>query len=273
MNNKTLLIIVIALVLVFIPIGVYIFQFSERPLSSNPADWAQFGDYVGGLLNPILSAAAFFLLLVTISQNDKALKQNDLALKHNAEELALTREELRNAAQAQIQQAEIDQTNLNDRRLSESEQRFLDTIETLSNEVIGITERKYMKLAENHTAVSLRELITKADYSKYIVIAMPTNRSGKLELQKYFFYLLGKLKSLILEIESGTGLETHPNKDQIIKRTIARKGQYIKRIIDVLKTLEVENLTNSNLPQEILYLDNDPECKIFIEELELLISF
>lgn len=49
--------------------GVYVYKFgfaSSFTLSNDPAVWGQYGDYIGGLLNPIFSSLAFSGLIVTI---------------------------------------------------------------------------------------------------------------------------------------------------------------------------------------------------------------
>ena len=49
--------------------GVYIYNFGPGQwfkLSSSPADWGVFGDYVGGLLNPFLSFLTFIGIIVTV---------------------------------------------------------------------------------------------------------------------------------------------------------------------------------------------------------------
>jgi hypothetical protein len=37
------------------PLIAYVSRFSASPLSSNPSDWSDFGNFVGGILNPIVS--------------------------------------------------------------------------------------------------------------------------------------------------------------------------------------------------------------------------
>lgn len=48
--------------------GMYVYKFGSWPitLSNSTEDWARYGDYIGGLLNPILSSLAFSGLVVTI---------------------------------------------------------------------------------------------------------------------------------------------------------------------------------------------------------------
>ena len=264
MNNKSIL--TITLLIVSIPFGFYIYQFNDRPLSYDPGHWAQFGDYIGGLLNPILSAAAFILLLKTIAQNDEALKLN-------AEELALTRAELQKSAQAQIQQTEIDKINLSDRRNSESQQRYSNYIDSLRDEIIGITELKQMKLAVDYSPISLRDLISQSSNNRSTVIDYSRDAQDREHLSLHFIYVLSKLKSIIEAIQNGGGLDGNPNKDQIIKHKMAKCGQFLKRTVTVLKLIVVQEITSTGDTQETLYLDSDPKCKEAIKNLEDLFVF
>lgn len=76
-------------------VGAYLIYFGLI-LGQNPAKdadkWGQFGDFVGGLLNPIVAFAAFFWLTESV--------------KLQKEELAATRAELKTAAGAQQQMAD-----------------------------------------------------------------------------------------------------------------------------------------------------------------------
>lgn len=60
-----IIVIIITLILLFsiLPTIFYIFFFHNIPISENPSDWGVFGDYIGGLSNPII---AFFNLIATI---------------------------------------------------------------------------------------------------------------------------------------------------------------------------------------------------------------
>ncbi len=53
----------IALLLIGSPIYFYVKDFHQFPRSTNPSDWGTFGDFFGGILNPIIS---FLTLIVTI---------------------------------------------------------------------------------------------------------------------------------------------------------------------------------------------------------------
>lgn len=89
---------------IFIKIIVYIicailfvyflkFVFEIPVLSDDKGDWGTFGDYMGGVLNPIFAFASFMALLYTI--------------KLQLEELQATREELKRSADAQETQLKI----------------------------------------------------------------------------------------------------------------------------------------------------------------------
>lgn len=72
---------------------LYAYNFAY-PLSEDQAIWGSFGDFLGGVLNPLLSLLALIALLLTVF-----LQSDELRLSR--EELSLTREELRKSAEAQ----------------------------------------------------------------------------------------------------------------------------------------------------------------------------
>jgi putative phage abortive infection protein len=49
-------------------IGLYLYRF-RGGLSARPEDWGVFGDYLGGVLNPILAFASFMVVLVSLYEN------------------------------------------------------------------------------------------------------------------------------------------------------------------------------------------------------------
>ncbi|MGB6327420.1 MAG: hypothetical protein WBF48_00715 [Halarcobacter sp.] len=94
--------------IVFIKIGAffivlafvfYFINFGFQGLSNDQEVWAQFGDYFGGVLNPVFAFLAFIALLITINLQNKALTQSK-------EELELTRKELEKSTKAQEAQSE-----------------------------------------------------------------------------------------------------------------------------------------------------------------------
>lgn len=85
-------------------------------LDSIRAAWGQFGDFFGGVLNPILGFVSLILILHSLKQNKDALAQgadalhlSKVALELNAQELRLSRDEAKRAADA----LEANRENLN----------------------------------------------------------------------------------------------------------------------------------------------------------------
>jgi len=63
-RNKNLLIIglTVLFIILFSPILFYFLNFWKNPVSENPSDWGVFGDYIGGVLNPVISLISLVLL-------------------------------------------------------------------------------------------------------------------------------------------------------------------------------------------------------------------
>ncbi|PPK71756.1 putative phage abortive infection protein [Methylobacter tundripaludum] len=87
------IVVVIASLVVAIVFWNYFSHFNDSPFSGK-ADAGQFGDYIGGTLNPILSFLSLIALLWTIG-----IQTKELELTRN--ELDLTRKELSRSASAQ----------------------------------------------------------------------------------------------------------------------------------------------------------------------------
>lgn len=98
MRPKTLLVFIIGVtaLMIFIVVGSYFFNFSEFPISKDTQVWGSFGDYYGGILNPILSILNLGVLVYItfqISDIDNRRTEQELlvqrqialfALKHDA---------------------------------------------------------------------------------------------------------------------------------------------------------------------------------------------
>lgn len=88
-------------------VAAYAIAFVQNGWSKNPDAWGQLGDYIGGLLNPLVAGFALMALVVSV-RLQKA-------------ELAATREELKNSRLAMQEQA----TTAEQQR---REQRFFDLL-------------------------------------------------------------------------------------------------------------------------------------------------
>ncbi len=145
-NSKILAFIGLVIIII---IGFYIFKFGGRPFSEKTADWGAFGDYLGGVLNPIIAGAGLILLLRTLSQNAEALKQNEKSLKQakkmikqgnkvikqNAVELIETRGEVRQAREAQERLAEIERINLERKEIESNVLLYNKNIESIRKHI------------------------------------------------------------------------------------------------------------------------------------------
>lgn len=72
---------------------------------SSQSSWGQFGDYVGGTLNPILSFLSLIALLLTVVLQIRQLEIAHEQLENSKDELEATREELKKSSAAQQQTA------------------------------------------------------------------------------------------------------------------------------------------------------------------------
>lgn len=63
-NQRHLLrnIIIVGIICILVPILLFIYNFKGQQLSANISDWGVFGDFMGGILNPILSLLSLALL-------------------------------------------------------------------------------------------------------------------------------------------------------------------------------------------------------------------
>jgi hypothetical protein len=74
-------------------LSLYFFNFNG-PLSPQQSTWGEFGDFMGGVVNPIIGLCTVWLLTVS-------LKQNQIALQQARDELGLAREALESAKDMQ----------------------------------------------------------------------------------------------------------------------------------------------------------------------------
>ncbi|MCQ9325659.1 putative phage abortive infection protein [Neisseria dentiae] len=124
----------IFILLMVAPILVlYYDNFGSRELSESPEQWGQFGDYIGGVLNPIFGFATFIALLYTI--------------KLQTEELKATREELARSAKAQenSEQALAEQSKIF--QIQQFESTFFSMLDLLNKLSTHVTNAIPFKLS------------------------------------------------------------------------------------------------------------------------------
>lgn len=124
---------VVAIAFLFL-LAAYVISFGQNGWSTSPDSWGQLGDYVGGLLNPLVAVFALVALVTSV--------------KLQRSELAATREELRASKRVAEEQA---QTMEQQRR----EQRFFDFLNLYQQTLATVdADGKFGKTAFRHWASS-----------------------------------------------------------------------------------------------------------------------
>lgn len=239
-------------------ISSYVFQFHNYGLSDDSSKWAEFGDFIGGTLNPILSLAAFVLLLKTISQNDEALKLN-------SRELELTRKELSDAAKAQIELTKINKQNQEKNKNSEREQRYLNKVDLIKSNLLHETYRRTLYNAEDLKPCSIHDIKNSIMNNTKIVIKVYPDTNLWTRLHD----IVMSIMQLITTIQDEKPLVDHPDKDQIIYAEWLSHIINIKELIYTLSSLDHESPENSVEP----YSNIEPRLTESITQLEMMLGF
>lgn len=129
-----------ALILVGVICGIYISNFGTTQ-SADPAIWGQFGDYIGGVLNPLFALAAFLSALWSI---DLQRRESRAAAEQLAEQTKIAREEL---------------ATLGSERLGEE---FLLVIRDIDQRVSALLETD-ISLPGTSPAVTISQMVAEAD--------------------------------------------------------------------------------------------------------------
>lgn len=104
-----------------LPVLLYIVNFRNSVLAPTASEWGQFGDYVGGLLNPIFGFSSLLALLYTI--------------RIQSQELRLTRLEFEKSVKAQEQMVNEEQNNRRQSLLIQDYLYVSSTVRTLCREL------------------------------------------------------------------------------------------------------------------------------------------
>jgi large-conductance mechanosensitive channel len=79
-NINTKQVIKVICLVVLVVVGFYFFNFNDR-LSEKNEVWGTFGDYFGGILNPVIAAFAFYLIAKTYDLQKRELEATRSLLK------------------------------------------------------------------------------------------------------------------------------------------------------------------------------------------------
>lgn len=85
-----LAVLAVAAIAITAVLSVYASNFASRTLSPGTDAWGQFGDYIGGTLNPLLSFLALIALLITLWIQARSLGTARQQIAHQSEVAALS---------------------------------------------------------------------------------------------------------------------------------------------------------------------------------------
>lgn len=169
----------IAIMVLFILL-VYYFKFGNRELSESPEQWGQFGDYIGGVLNPIFGFATFIALLYTVKLQLDTIKLQRDSIKLQTEELKATREELTRSAKAQenSERALAEQSKIF--QIQQFEATFFSMLDLLNKLSAHVTNTELFRLAFNG---SFNGSFNNGDRSNHLLGGvMPIGYDGKVTI-------------------------------------------------------------------------------------------
>ena len=142
-KHKNIIGLIAFILLPLVTIGFYIRYFYKKDITQSPEIWGQFGDYMGGVINPIFGFISVVLLIYTIRQQQEALSLQ-------REELQATREELARSAKAQ----EASEKALNEQANIFKQQQFEQTFFSMSNQLAKIaTDLLHNNIYNNITII------------------------------------------------------------------------------------------------------------------------
>jgi uncharacterized membrane protein len=109
-NSKKLVIWIVrmvvgAIIAVVFVSGLYFLKF-HGDISTGQDIWGQFGDYLGGTLNPIFGFLGLIVLVLTLALQSRQLELAQIEVENSKQELKATRDALDKSTSAQEQQAQ-----------------------------------------------------------------------------------------------------------------------------------------------------------------------
>ena len=178
-----------ALFLIVSVFGYYGYIFSNFKIDSNVEHFGQFGDFIGGTLNPILAFLSFMALLYTIKiQTDE--------LKLSREELEATRKELEGSRIAQQEQS----VSLKLQNEATKLQIFENTFYSLLSHHNGILEQlTYVNKISDTFYNILGDYSSHYNSLDYENICIKFKNENKGTMKIYFMTLFQLLKFINME--------------------------------------------------------------------------
>ncbi|WP_290518028.1 hypothetical protein [Alcanivorax sp.] len=179
-----------------------------------PGDWGTFGDFLGGISNPLLGFLTIFLLVASLRLQAKELKESTNAVKQSAHELTLTRKIYKNQETLQIRENLRPQVKLELERRIKKCQKILN-----SNLTPSITLRDVIAAKGDISAIrtSLFSTTTTEDIAN-------TSRIFDKKRKTYKVAVSSVVDCLCSQIElSDSDIVIHPE--------VARACEHIQRLV------------------------------------------
>ncbi len=206
-----ILLIIFSLIAIFavIILSVFFYGITQNPKFEDIIKiWADFGDFMGGTLNPILSALSLFGLLFTIYYQNKELEE--------------TRKELKESRIAQQEQSE----SLKLQNGAIEKQIFENTFFSLLKEVNGLLDEFYADEDGSAAYNKIKELSDDGIYLKKEELKNKFNLLNKGVIRNYFMMLYQILK-FIDNSSSNINKKTYSN---IVR---ANSGSFILSLLAI----------------------------------------
>ncbi len=250
--------------LVISVVGFYFLRFGGNPISNNPNDWGPFGDFFGGVLNPIIGGAGLLLLFSTIKQNEKALEQakemieqGQAALELNALEMKASRVELSQATKAQEELARIESENLKHKKILIQQEMYEREVESRIKEINSFLNMKTIHM-ENYGNESKSFMLYFEEHEPVTLIEYEGSISG-LNIMKH---IMSKAISLCDTMTDNDLLIRNPHGQEIIRVKKIELGSFFINLFELTDSLQIsyKKSPNSKLTNERA-VDYDNEYK------------
>ena len=124
--------------------AVYVYTFRNQVIDVNTGTWGTFGDFFGGMLNPVLGFASFIALLYTI--------------RLQSQELAMTREELARSADANEKSGRALVEQLNTLKFQTFENTFFKLLDAVENKIEAFKKTNF-EVEAIHIELYRRDLV------------------------------------------------------------------------------------------------------------------
>lgn len=212
---------------VLISFLLFMYFSTFKYISLETAVWGAFGDYIGGILNPIFAFLSFTALIITllyqhkqleqnreilqetknaILQNEKALKLNKIDLKLSRQELRNSTEQLKISAQAQN---EIEKTQ----KVQQFDMLFTTMLSELNFMNTNFIEKEqileFYKIFESNDKIEYKQVDLRKKYqlTRYFIILYQvlkqindTNFLKREEKKKYSNIVRASLENSLLQL-------------------------------------------------------------------------